>query len=288
MKLSLVLATYGRTDELIRCLASLSAQVDRNFDVLVMDQNPHDRLVGTSARFLSEGLSIRHKRLPKPGLSEARNQGLRIATGDVIGFPDDDCWYEPQTVARIRQAFESDDSLSGVVADWVEQTVGGDNAHVSAERILSLDAWRRFRGGAASSISLFLKRSLLLELGGFDDRLGVGKWYGAAEETDLILRALATGARIRRVADARVHHAYAGANRPVEPQVAIAMRSRARGTGAIYAKHCLSKSTIIRGLIAPVLKPLARLQLGQPLRVGWVVARGRLEGMRKWRREESC
>jgi len=286
MRLSLVLATYGRANELSRCLESLSAQIDRDFEVLVMDQNPDDRLVDAVARYSGEGLCVRHERLPKPGLSEARNQGLRIATGDIIGFPDDDCWYEPETVACILQAFENDTSLSGLVANWVEQTNGGGNAHGDTDRPFSLDAWRDFRGGAASSITLFSKRSLLLDLQGFDVRLGVGKWYGAAEETDLVLRALAAGARIQRVTDARVHHAYTGSDVVTEPK-AGAMRARARGTGAIYAKHRLAMTTITRGLVAPILKPIARLRFGRPLRLGWETAVGRFEGMRRWRGEES-
>ena len=287
MTLSLVLATYGRADELGRCLESLSAQEDRQFEVLVMDQNPDDRLVDTIARCRQQGLEVQHVRLPRPGLSDARNEGIRIASGDIIGFPDDDCWYEPQTVARIRQAFAEDASLSGLVADWVEQTSGGGNTHSYTDWLLSLDAWRDFRGGAASSITLFFKRSLLRDLHGFDDRLGVGKWYGAAEETDLVLRALAAGARIKRAAEARVHHAFVRAYQSAAQQKAGAMRARARGTGAIYAKHRLAMTTVARGLVAPILKPLVRVQFGLPLQLGWATALGRLEGMRRWRREES-
>jgi glycosyltransferase involved in cell wall biosynthesis len=288
MKLSLVLATYGRADEFCRCLESLYAQEDCNFEVLVMDQNPDDRLVDAIMKFQKMGLAVRHERLPKPGLSEARNAGLRIATGDIIGFPDDDCWYETQTVARIRQSFEESSMLSGVVADWVEQTRGGGNAHSNSASLLSLNSWRDFRGGAASSITLFLKRDLLISLNGFDNRLGVGQWYGAGEETDLVLRALEAGAQIKRSMQAKVHHAYVAANKSdtqVKPGTA---RARARGTGAIYAKHRLSLTTIARGLAAPILRALLRLQFGQSLQLAWDTSLGRFEGMRQWKKEESA
>lgn len=288
MKLSLVLATYGRADELGRCLGSLAVQEDRHFELLVMDQNPDDRLVNMIGNYRNQGNSIQHVRLSKPGLSEARNEGLRIATGDIIGFPDDDCWYEPQTVARIRHMFTEDESLSGVVADWVEQTNGGGNNQANNTDPLTLDAWRNFRGGAASSITLFLKRNLLTELQGFDDRLGVGKWYGAAEETDLILRALAAGANIKRANAAKVHHAFAITQQSSShiKSAAQRARARARGTGAMYAKHHLPIKTVARGLVAPVLKPLARMQFGHPLQLGWATALGRFEGMRRWHKEE--
>lgn len=284
MKLSLVLATYGRATELDSCLKSLAVQRDCDFEILIMDQNPDDRLIKMIKSFQETGLAIRHERLPNPGLSEARNLGIQLATGDIVGFPDDDCWYEPDTVATILEAFSKDLSLSGVVANWVEQTEGGGNVHGNDGGFLSLEAWRNFRGGAASSISLFLKRDYLENLKGFDTRLGVGKWYGAAEETDLVLRSLTMGAQIKRLPDARVHHVFS--SNPQHLEAAAAQR-RARGTGAIYAKHRLPPTTVIRGLIAPLLKPLARLQLGYPLQAGWAIARGRLQGMQRWRREEA-
>lgn len=287
MKASLVLATYGRAAELGRCLESLAAQTARNFEVLVMDQNQDDRLVEIIEKHRYHEFAIRHERLPTPGLSEARNLGIQMATGDIVGFPDDDCWYETDTLAAICMACETDASLSGVVANWVEQTGGYANEQGAGSTLLSLDGWRNFRDGDASSISLFLRRHLLLKLNGFDDRLGVGKWYGAAEETDLVLRALASGARIKREAGARVHHALSATNHLSVSQAASAARVRARGTGAIYAKHQLSPATVVRGLVAPVVKPLVRWQLGLPLQLGCAVVSGRLEGMRRWRKEES-
>ncbi len=287
MKVSLALATYGRADELGRCLASLATQTHPEIEVLVLDQNPDDRLLAVIEPFCRNGLVIRHERLPKPGLSQARNLGIQLASGDVIGFPDDDCWYEPSTVANVARAFEADPDISGVVANWVEQTAGGANDSGGNDGLLSFRAWRNFRGGAASSISLFLKRGLLLELQGFDERLGVGQWYGAAEETDLVLRALSKGARLKREVGARVHHAFAAAGNPMATQSVSTAEARARGTGAVYAKHRLSPTTVLRGLAAPVLKPLVRMQLGQPLRVGCAIARGRLIGMRRWRRDQS-
>ncbi|MDT9001331.1 glycosyltransferase family A protein [Paucibacter sp. APW11] len=280
MKASLVLATVGRTDDLARGLDALCRQTDQRFEVLLVDQNPDDRLNVLVDEAKAGGLNIRHLRLGRPSLSGARNLGIAQATGEVIAFPDDDCWYEPDTVARVLAAFEADSALDGLSINWVEQSqVLGQRADGHA---LELAAWRAYRGGEASSISLFLKAALLRRLHGFDERLGVGQWFGAAEEIDLVLRALHAGARIEGLSTARVHHAFGRRPAVALSQAWRSAMSRARGTGAIYAKHRLSVWIVLRGLLAPTVKALLRPGL-QSMAVGLATSWGRLQGLRQWR-----
>ncbi|WP_296509191.1 glycosyltransferase family A protein [Rhodoferax sp.] len=282
MNISFILATVGRADEVGRCLRSLSAQTDSNFEVLLVDQNNDDRLLPHIQQGLADGLVINHMRMAKPSLSAARNLGIASAKGQIIGLTDDDCWYEPNAVAGIRQAFHADKDIEGIVACWVEQSLfrGQKQAH----GLLRNESWRRFRGGDASSISLFFKKSLFDQLGGFDARFGVGQWYGAAEETDFVLRALAAGALLKHCSDVRVHHHFG--NQPATP-LAIACkhaRNRARGTGGIYRKHNLDLQVVLRGLIAPFLNALVKFNLKDAV-VGIYVSLGRLEGFIRWKDE---
>ncbi len=71
--ISLILATFGRSEELAIVLDSLAAQTDKGFEVIVVDQNPDDRLVPVLA--VPRGLTIRHQRQQEPNLSLARNTG---------------------------------------------------------------------------------------------------------------------------------------------------------------------------------------------------------------------
>lgn len=284
MSVSLVLATVGRTDQLRRCLDSLVAQDDQDFEVLVVDQNPDDRLVPLLRAYETSRFALRHLRMAVPSLSGARNLGIAAATGEIVGFPDDDCWYEPETIAAVQNAFDEGSTVDGVVACWVEQMLASGRGVPSGE--LSLHDWRNYRGGDASSISLFLKKSLLDKLGGFDQRLGVGRWFGAAEEIDLVLRALEDGAHLSHVGSARVHHAFGQQPTSISLQQCNAARRRARGTGAIYSKHRLSVWILVRGLFAPAIKPLMRLQFSKAVHGGFV-GLGRLEGYLKWTFQES-
>jgi glycosyltransferase involved in cell wall biosynthesis len=275
-EISLILATVGRSTELKRLFDSLAAQTFHDFDIIVVDQNEDDRLMPVLQRARYLGLTLRHIRHQPPNLALSRNAGIAVATGRWLGFPDDDCWYEPDLLSRIVLRSRRNDRPQGVICRWVEQDAPQPPGLLSWERS------SRFRDFPVSSITLFFERALLQQVGGFDGRLGVGQWFGAGEETDLMLRVLRTGATVAHEPCAKVHHR-------VEPTTAsksrIARRSallRARGTGAMYAKHRLPLWVILRGLLSPILKPLCRGRIGVELMHGLAVTAGRMAGWLRW------
>lgn len=278
---SLVLATCGRTNTLDRLLDSLLAQACQDFELLVVDQNPDDRLQPWLARAAGAGLVLHHLRLGRPNLSGARNLGIAQARGAVVCFPDDDCWYEPDTLARVKDALALHPPWGALVACWVEQAAGL-SLPCEDGAVLSLDDWRCFRGGHASSITLFVRAGVLSRYGGFDERMGVGQWYGAGEETDWVLRVLQGGVVVARSAAARVHHRFAGVDSlPARLDWRAALR-RARGTGAIYAKHRLPAWVVVRGLLAPLREAADWRGTGAARWAGLANFAGRLQGAVTW------
>lgn len=274
---SLVVGTLGRSDEVAVLFRSLAAQTDRAFEIIVVDQNTDERLAAVIAAARGLGLAITHLRQPEPNLSAARNLGLANARGDCIGFPDDDCWYEPDMIAAVRRAFSDHPGLAGVVARWEE--LEGDRVTVPYR--LDNAAWRRFRGGNAASITLFFATSAIRNAGGFDVRLGAGRWFGCGEETDLVLHMLASGAYLRHEPTARVHHPVS-----VLPQLSARQLSRqrayGRGMGALYVKHGLSSWVRVRGVLAPCVFALKQSPRGASLALAAAMSLGRFEGMWRW------
>lgn len=277
---SLVLATYGRVDEIGRLLDSLAAQSCQDFELIVADQNGDDRVLPYVQRAQSLGWRVQHLKLSQPNLSAARNAGAQVAAGQWLAIPDDDCWYEPDALERVAARVRAQPTVDGLAIHWTEQTHRVPPAEDSP---LRLDAWRRFQGSDASSITLFLRTDLVLRIGGFDDRMGVGQWCGAGEETDILLRLLEQGARIDRLASARVHHAF-GPRKVTGLQAEYRQAcSRARGWGALCAKHRLPAMTVARGLLGPIGWPVARPDgLAGIFRAAGVLV-GRWQGYFAWR-----
>lgn len=203
LKFSLVLATINRTEELIRFLRSLIAQSYQKFEVIVIDQNPDNRLITVLEPFTNQ-IILKHIRSEK-GLSRARNVGLKHISGDVVAFPDDDCWYPPTLLTTIFQYFNKYPEISGFTG-----RSANENGVTSAGRwakkaglITKTDVWIK-----GISFTIFLNKSVIEKVGNFDESLGVGSGtpWGSGEETDYLIRTLKSGFKLYYDPDIIVHH----------------------------------------------------------------------------------
>lgn len=251
--LSLVLATLGRVEEISRFFQSAKIPTSVPVEIIVVDQNNDDRLAALIEEGRRSGLTIIHIRIaPRRGLSLARNIGLSAARYSIVGFPDDDCWYEPSVCQRVIDRFRATPDIDGLVARWIERhDTQGHAAHLNPA------LQRKFSGIPIASICLFFRIEAVQAAGAFDEKLGVGTWFGSSEETDLVFQMLGAGRKFEFDPNIVVHHFWSGAAIPVSGTANAVLRnamSRARGTGAIYAKHRLSNTVILRGLLAPLTK----------------------------------
>lgn len=192
MKFSLVTATVDRTSELLGLCESLAAQIHRDFELIVVDQNPDDRLAPILAEYGTR-MSIVHLRSAR-GLSRARNAGIRAATGDVVAFPDDDCAYPADLLANINQTFENRPDLDGLTcAAWTETRGFHRRWHRQGGPLTRYNLFQR-----SVSYSIFMRRQAA-ELLDFDEALGPGSgrtpWLGG-EEHEFLIRALLKGRSI--------------------------------------------------------------------------------------------
>ena len=201
IKFSLILATVGRTQAVANFLAHASTpQSYRCFELIVVDQNPDDRLVPVLAPYTAK-FSILHCR-STPGLSHARNVGLQRIGGEVIAFPDDDCWYAPDLLERVASTLVLKSALmDGVTGRPIDSSFS--RFHWTSGPINKHNVFLR-----CTSFTIFLRRSVIEVVGGFDEALGLGSGSGkiAAEESDYLIRALALGRQLSLNADIQVFH----------------------------------------------------------------------------------
>jgi len=277
MKFSLVLATIGRSTEVEAFLRSLDAQTYRHIQLIVVDQNRDDRVERLMSLY-AKGFEVKHIR-SAPGLSHARNVGLKYVNGDVVAFPDDDCWYAPTLLQQVRDELLRDAAIDGVTGRSVDENFaesGGLFSKVGA----MVDIYRVW--SQAISYTIFLKRHVCDAVaGGFDETLGVGAntLFGSGEETDYLIRAIRSGKRLRYAPEITVFHPNKTAQIDVQ-MIGKAMKYGC-GMGRVLAKHGYPLHFRVKVLARPMLGcVLAALQLRPTLiRFRWATAVGRFRGM---------
>jgi glycosyltransferase involved in cell wall biosynthesis len=203
MKFSLIVATLGREAEIERLFRSLAEQTHRNFEVIVVDQNPDDR-VGKIVQRYRELLDIVYLR-SKKGLSRARNVGLRAVRGDVVGFPDDDCWYPPQTLESVAARLAAESHLVGVTGRCIDPNGAPSHGRwaKSAHLLNRYNIWI-----SATSPTIFVRSGAIYAVAGFDEQLGVGSGsrWGSGEEVHFLLGVLRAGYPVRYEPSLRIYH----------------------------------------------------------------------------------
>lgn len=226
-RFSLVIPTLGRTTEVAEVLASIVDQNRSDIEILVVDQNDDDRLVPLMEA-LPHDTAVLHIRLKEKSLSMARNAGLEAASGEIIAFPDDDCWYPPDLLNRIDSWFTAN-SQYAVLAVGALDNEGLSSGNRWLQDACDISPLNAMRTTFASS--LFISTVQATRALRFDPKLPAG------EETDFILRLLATGLRGRFDRSLHIHH-------PRRDMLSgTVSRERARkygmGMGIVVRRHSL-------------------------------------------------
>jgi glycosyltransferase involved in cell wall biosynthesis len=226
----LITSTIGREAQLARLLLSLKAQTCTDFELIVVDQSADGRISGL-VEDVAIGQAVRYFRSDR-GLSKGRNVGLQHARGEIVGFPDDDCWYANDVIARVHRHFETAES-----SVLLGRTIDGDGIEsVSTHRGESGEVDRTNVFISGNSNTLFARTSIAREVGGFDEALGVGAAtpFQSGEETDFVLRCMGRGYRPYFVHDFVVHHDRSEI--PPAAQIARA-KTYSRGYGRLLRRH---------------------------------------------------
>lgn len=106
-KASIIIPTYHRPRELADCVRSIIDQTMRPHEIIVVDDGNLDGLP-FAEECRAAGIRYHYTRKARPGLTESRNMGIRMATGDIIFFFDDDVVLEPEYIAEVMKAYQAD------------------------------------------------------------------------------------------------------------------------------------------------------------------------------------
>lgn len=258
---SLVVSTIGRTEPIIRLIHSLVKQQGAAdpFELIVIDQSPDGR-VDRLLHQLTPPIRWRVTQ-SEPGVSLGRNLGAAMGDGGLLAFPDDDCWYHPHTLAKVAELRTDSDILT----IFSGQQVNPDGTRSMlrwpgrARTLNRRDVWQ-----SAISSTLFIPRTVFDGVGGFDEELGVGArtpWQ-AAEDTDLLLRAMRAGAQVKYEPSLLVYQD--DPRRDGDVDLRSKMLGYGRGVGRVLARNHYPRSYVNLLMARKGAASATRMALGRP------------------------
>jgi len=221
---TIVVAAHGACPHLEATVGALGRQVGRGpREVLVVYDGDAALLRERLAPIAPIHLRVVHE--PSRGLNAKRNRGLAEATAGRVLFTDDDCVPDAGWCDGLLTALDAHPIATGAVLPL------GDGVRAS---VRTTARPRSFRGPLAALLpwragcgnNLGVQRAFARSLGGFDERIGVGTWSGAACDTEFLFRALrASGGEVFYTPTAVVEHRQ----EPIGPAVLAKRRGYYRG-----------------------------------------------------------
>ena len=168
---SVIIPTRDRIEHVRRALASVRSQRDVELEAVVVDDGSQDSGAAALAALAADGVRVvRNPRSRAP--AGARNVGIDAARGEWVAFLDDDDFWAPDKLRCQLEALRR----SGAQWAWSGAAyVAGDGEFIWGELAPTPDAARRqIPSGTvipAGASNVIARRSLLLDLGGFDERI---------------------------------------------------------------------------------------------------------------------
>lgn len=118
--ISIIVPVYNSEKFLLRCIKSIQNQTYNNIEIVLIDDGSTD-----SSGEICDQLALKDSRITvchkvNGGQASARNLGLEIANGELVGFVDNDDVIEPNMYELLyRNMIREGVKISGLVADWV-------------------------------------------------------------------------------------------------------------------------------------------------------------------------
>ena len=126
-KVSVIVPVYNAQEKLRRCIESILRQDFTNFELLLMDDGSKDESGKVCDEYAAKDSRIYVLHKENSGVSDTRNQAIRLARGEYLQFVDSDDWLTPEATGLLVSTMEKQ-GCDLVISDFY-RVVGERLAH---------------------------------------------------------------------------------------------------------------------------------------------------------------
>ena len=107
-KISVIIPIYNASNSIKKCIESIKIQKYKNYEIILVNDGSNDNSEEICLKYQEENNNIKYIYQKNMGVSEARNNGILNASGDLIYFIDSDDIISPNLFDTIINNFTDD------------------------------------------------------------------------------------------------------------------------------------------------------------------------------------
>ena len=203
MKISIITITYNSAKSLQRALESVQNQTYPDIEHILVDGASTDSTRTIIEAYAKQHANVRWISEKDEGIYDAINKGIKMATGDVIGFlHSDDVFYSADSIEQIALAMQTEKA----------DIVYSDLQYCKEGKVV-----RRWKSNTFNPRSLkygwmpphptvYVRREVYEQVGPYDD------WFRISADYDMILRIFTAGYKTHYIPQVLVSMEVGGAS----------------------------------------------------------------------------
>ena len=177
MKISIIIPNYNNAKYISQCLESLVNQTHKDIEIIVIDDGSTDDGYEIAKMFAQKDSRIIVERQSNKGPSGARNHGLELATGELIGFVDGDDYVRADMFEKMSEMLirnNADIAISSLAWKKQEQESIHEYIFNNIDGILEMDKGDLYMGHMCNKLyrrALFENLRFNEDIKSFEDLL---------------------------------------------------------------------------------------------------------------------
>lgn len=215
--ISVIICTYNRDNvfsETLSSFAKMDFSLAGDFELIIIDNNSNDGTAGVANEFCAGHSYARYLFEPQPGLSIARNRGIRESRGEIVVFIDDDVFLDSKWLGEVARAFREHPDAAAFGGKsiphfetsrpaWVRDSMLG----IYGDTQLGDDPRWIDYPNVPFGLNMGFRRHLFDDIGYFNPKLGRIKGsLLSSEEVELFWRISVAGLKVLYVPHALLFH----------------------------------------------------------------------------------